>query len=144
MQNLLTKLAARPALAIFACSLLLFCSGSWILPLTDRDEPRFAEASREMLQRGDYIVPWFNGQHRFDKPPLIYWSQMACYKLLGENAFAARFPSALFAAGIFAAYFFSGCGVSHKTADGSGCSNHFYDVASKCWPTHISPRRICR
>ena len=55
MQNLLTKLAARPALAIFACSLLLFCSGTWILPLTDRDEPRFAEASREMLQRGDFI-----------------------------------------------------------------------------------------
>ncbi|HEX3890275.1 MAG TPA: glycosyltransferase family 39 protein [Verrucomicrobiae bacterium] len=98
MQNLLTKLAARPALAIFACSLLLFCSGTWILPLTDRDEPRFAEASREMLQRGDYIVPHFNGNYRFDKPPLIYWAQMACYKLLGENAFAARLPSALFAA----------------------------------------------
>jgi len=99
VQNLLTKLAARPALVIFACSLLLFCCGDWILPLTDRDEPRFAEASREMLQRPDYIVPWFNDAHRFDKPPLIYWAQMACYKLLGENAFAARLPSALFAAG---------------------------------------------
>lgn len=99
MQQFLTRLAARPAPAIFAFSLLLFCSGTWILPLTDRDEPRFAEASREMLQRGDYIVPWFNGTHRFDKPPLIYWAQMACYKLFGENAFAARLPSALFAAG---------------------------------------------
>jgi 4-amino-4-deoxy-L-arabinose transferase-like glycosyltransferase len=98
VQHLLTKLAARPALAIFAASLLLFCSGTWILPLTDRDEPRFAEASREMLQRGDYVVPHFNGDYRFDKPPLIYWAQIACYKLLGENAFAARLPSALFAA----------------------------------------------
>ena len=106
MQNLLTKLAARPVLAIFACSLLLFCSGTWILPLTDRDEPRFAEASREMLQRGDYIVPHFNGDYRFDKPPLIYWAQAACYKLLGENAFAARLPSALFAAGTSLLIFF--------------------------------------
>ncbi|HUZ08151.1 MAG TPA: glycosyltransferase family 39 protein [Candidatus Paceibacterota bacterium] len=106
MQNFLTKLAARPAPAIFACSLLLFCSGTWILPLTDRDEPRFAEASREMLQRGDYIVPHFNGDYRFDKPPLIYWAQMACYKLLGENAFAARLPSALFAAGTSLLIFF--------------------------------------
>jgi len=106
VQNLLTKLAARPALAIFACSLLLFCSGTWILPLTDRDEPRFAEASREMLQRGDYIVPHFNGDYRFDKPPLIYWTQAACYKLLGENAFAARLPSALFAAATSLLIFF--------------------------------------
>ena len=106
MQNLLTKLVARPAPIIFALSLLLFCSGSWILPLTDRDEPRFAEASREMLQRGDYIVPHFNGDYRFDKPPLIYWAQAACYKLLGENQFAARFPSALFAAGTSLLIFF--------------------------------------
>jgi 4-amino-4-deoxy-L-arabinose transferase-like glycosyltransferase len=106
VQQFLTRLSVRPALAIFAFSLLLFCSGSWILPLTDRDEPRFAEASREMLQRGDYIVPWFNGAHRFDKPPLIYWSQMACCKLFGENAFAARLPSALFAAGTSLLIFF--------------------------------------
>jgi 4-amino-4-deoxy-L-arabinose transferase-like glycosyltransferase len=106
VQQFLTRIAARPAPAIFAFSLLLFCSGTWILPLTDRDEPRFAEASREMLQRGDYIVPHFNGDYRFDKPPLIYWSQAACYKLLGENAFAARLPSALFAAGTSLLIFF--------------------------------------
>jgi 4-amino-4-deoxy-L-arabinose transferase-like glycosyltransferase len=106
VQQLLTRFAARPALAIFAFSLLLFSSGTWILPLTDRDEPRFAEASREMLQRPDYIVPWFNGAHRYDKPPLIYWTQMACYKVFGENTFAARLPSALFAAGTSLLIFF--------------------------------------
>jgi 4-amino-4-deoxy-L-arabinose transferase-like glycosyltransferase len=76
---------------------ILFLSGNWILPLVDRDEPRFAEASREMLQRGDYVIPWFNGVHRYDKPPLIYWCQIASYRLLGTNAFTARLPSALFA-----------------------------------------------
>jgi len=68
------------------------------LPLIDRDEPRFAEASREMIERGDYIVPHFNNQVRLDKPPLTYWAQTASYFLFGQNDFAARFPSALAAA----------------------------------------------
>jgi 4-amino-4-deoxy-L-arabinose transferase-like glycosyltransferase len=83
---------------IFAGALALHLMGTWILPLVDRDEPRFAEASREMLQRGDYVVPFFNNAYRFDKPPLIYWCQVASMKLFGENEFAARFPSAVAAA----------------------------------------------
>lgn len=69
-----------------------------MLPLIDRDEPRFAEASREMIQRGDYVVPYFNNQLRLDKPPLTYWAQVASYHVFGENDFAARFPSAIAAA----------------------------------------------
>ena len=84
-------------MALLGLALLL--AGNWILPLIDRDEPRFAEASREMLQRRDFIVPHFNGDYRFDKPPLIYWCQAASYCALGENAFAARLPSAVFATG---------------------------------------------
>jgi 4-amino-4-deoxy-L-arabinose transferase-like glycosyltransferase len=64
----------------------------------DRDEPRFAEASREMRERGDYVVPYFNNKYRFDKPPFIYWTQIASYRLFGENDFAARFPSGVAAA----------------------------------------------
>ncbi|MEI7808339.1 MAG: glycosyltransferase family 39 protein [Verrucomicrobiota bacterium] len=94
----LEKFAARPQRAILLLSFILLLAGNWILPLTDRDETRFAEASREMLQRGDYVVPWFNGAWRFDKPVLIYWCQMASYQVLGENDFAARLPSVLFTA----------------------------------------------
>ncbi len=82
-------------LALFLLCLVLHLSGTWALPLMDRDEPRFAEASREMLERGDYVVPFFNGQPRYDKPPLIYWCQAASYRVFGENEFAARFPSSL-------------------------------------------------
>ena len=92
----LEKLAARPQRAILLFSLVLLLAGNWILPLTDRDEARFGEASREMLQRHDFVVPWFNGHWRFDKPPLIYWCQMASYGLCGDNEFGARLPSALF------------------------------------------------
>jgi 4-amino-4-deoxy-L-arabinose transferase-like glycosyltransferase len=96
MSSIFEKLAARPQRAILLLGLALLLSGNWILPLTDRDETRFAEASREMLQRGDYVVPWFNGAWRFDKPVLIYWCQAASYRVFGENAFAARLPSVLF------------------------------------------------
>jgi 4-amino-4-deoxy-L-arabinose transferase-like glycosyltransferase len=68
------------------------------LPLIYRDEPRFAEASREMIERGDYVVPYFNNHFRFDKPPVTYWAQIASYKIFGENDFAARLPSVIAAA----------------------------------------------
>lgn len=64
----------------------------------DRDEPRFSEASREMRERGDWILPTFNNAPRYDKPPLTYWCQMLFYNVFGENDFAARFHSALFTA----------------------------------------------
>ena len=96
MSALFEKLAAAPQRAILIFGLALMLSGNWLLPLTDRDETRFAEASREMLQRHDYVVPWFNGAWRFDKPILIYWCQSASYRVFGENPFAARLPSAIF------------------------------------------------
>ena len=83
---------------VFLGALLLHVAGTWIIPLVDRDEPRFAEASREMRERGDYVIPYFNDKYRFDKPPFIYWTQIASYRLFGENDFAARFPSAVAAA----------------------------------------------
>src|SRR6202034_1344530 len=99
MQSFFEKLVLRPERVIVLFSLALLLAGNWILPLTDRDEVRFAEASREMIQRGDYVVPWFNGDWRLDKPPLIYWCQIASYKIGGVNGFAARLPSALFTTG---------------------------------------------
>src|SRR5438309_2232462 len=88
---------AKYATLFFAC-VGFHVLGSWSVPLIDRDEPRFAEASREMIERGDYVVPHFNNQLRLDKPPLAYWAQVACYKIFGESDFAARFPSAIAAA----------------------------------------------
>jgi 4-amino-4-deoxy-L-arabinose transferase-like glycosyltransferase len=82
------------ALLFFGC-VVFHILGTWSLPLVDRDEPRFAEASREMIERGNYIVPYFNNQLRLDKPPLTYWAQVESYRIFGENDFAARFPSAV-------------------------------------------------
>lgn len=96
----MSKLKAGSPGMVAILSFLLFFSGSWSLPLVDRDEPRFAEASREMRERQDWLIPWFNGDYRFDKPPLIYWCQIAAGQLLGETVLAARLPSVLFASGV--------------------------------------------
>ena len=92
------KSAVRKYAILFFGCVLFHIAGTWSLPLIDRDEPRFAEASREMIERGDYIVPYFNDQLRLDKPPLTYWAQTVSYRVFGENDFGARFPSAIAAA----------------------------------------------
>lgn len=51
-----------------------------------------------MIQRENYVVPYFNNQLRLDKPPLAYWGQVASYRIFGESDFSARFPSAIAAA----------------------------------------------
>jgi 4-amino-4-deoxy-L-arabinose transferase-like glycosyltransferase len=61
MESLMRKLVARPELAILVLGLVLMLTANWNLPLTDRDEANYSEQSREMLQRDDYVVPWFNG-----------------------------------------------------------------------------------
>ena len=62
--------------------------------LWDRDEPRFAQATVEMIASGDYLVPTFNGQLRPDKPVLVYWLMSLPMRLLGPTAVAARLWSA--------------------------------------------------
>ncbi|MEO8440721.1 MAG: glycosyltransferase family 39 protein [Spartobacteria bacterium] len=108
--------ATRNFLALFCGCLLFHLAGTWMLPLVDRDEPRFAEASREMRERGDYVVPYFNNSYRFDKPPLTYWAQVASFCVFGENSFAARLPSALAAALTAAAIYAWGRGLNRERA----------------------------
>jgi 4-amino-4-deoxy-L-arabinose transferase-like glycosyltransferase len=62
--------------------------------LWDRDEPRNAGCTREMVARGDWVTPVFDGELRTHKPILIYWLMMTAYAVFGINEFAARFWSA--------------------------------------------------
>jgi 4-amino-4-deoxy-L-arabinose transferase-like glycosyltransferase len=90
-----TFVSLRQFALLFAGCLLFHVAGTWTMPLVDRDEPRFAQASREMLERRDFVVPYFNGAYRFDKPPLTYWCQALSYAVFGENDFAARLPTVI-------------------------------------------------
>jgi 4-amino-4-deoxy-L-arabinose transferase-like glycosyltransferase len=105
----------KTGLLLFLAVLALACPQAALLPLLDRDEPRFAEASREMLQSGNYVVPTFNQEPRYAKPPLIYWCQAACFEIFGENAFAARLPSLLATAGTALLLFAWGAGLGQRS-----------------------------
>lgn len=59
--------------------------------LFDRDEPRFARATVEMVRSGNYLVPTFNGELRPDKPILIYWLTSLTMRLMGPSELAFRF-----------------------------------------------------
>jgi len=74
---------------------VIYLLGNGATSLWDRDEPRFAEAAREMVVSGDYVVPHFHGGIRFDKPPLIYWLMAGAYRVCGVGSFGARLPSAV-------------------------------------------------
>jgi 4-amino-4-deoxy-L-arabinose transferase-like glycosyltransferase len=63
--------------------------------LFDLDEGLYAEAAREMNLTGDCVTPRVNGEPFFEKPPLIYWSAAAMFRLFGRSEFTARLPSAL-------------------------------------------------
>lgn len=85
---------ARFLLPVVAAALFLSFFRLGSLTLFDVDEAVFSEATREMVQSGDYITPTYNGEKRYDKPILFYWFMAAAYKIFGVNEFSARFPSA--------------------------------------------------
>src|SRR6478752_10531716 len=76
-------------------SLTLNLAGNGRVGLWDRDEPRYAECTREMRASGDYIQPRFNDLPRYQKPVLIYWLMLAGTAIGGDNPFGARLVSAI-------------------------------------------------
>jgi 4-amino-4-deoxy-L-arabinose transferase-like glycosyltransferase len=80
--------SARAALLLLgAAALLLPALGA--APL-ERAEVYFVDAARAMVERGDYLVPYYRGQPFFDKPPLTYWLMAAAFHPLGFTTTAAR------------------------------------------------------
>ena len=69
--------------------------GDFAMPPLDRDESRFAQATAQMLETGDFVVIQFQDQPRFKKPVGIHWMQAASVALLGPSEGAFRMPSAL-------------------------------------------------
>lgn len=66
------------------------------IPLTDPDEGFHASIAQEMVERGDWVTPRFQGEAFFDKPILFTWTQALSLKLLGMNEDAVRLPGLLF------------------------------------------------
>ena len=88
---------ARTALyALLALVTMTVFTGQHMVPPMDRDESRFAQASRQMLQSGDYVTIRFQDELRAKKPAGIYWLQSASAALLGDADIASyRFVNLL-------------------------------------------------
>lgn len=93
-------IAVSIAVSIAAIFFLLSLPGLDTLPL-DKHEALVLQAAKEMQQRGDLIVPWFNSEPRLNKPPLNYWATLAVAWVRGGGSSAepsiidARIPSLL-------------------------------------------------
>ncbi|HYS79013.1 MAG TPA: glycosyltransferase family 39 protein, partial [Candidatus Dormibacteraeota bacterium] len=89
----------RPAVLLGCCVLLVLLGVSpW--GLWERDEGRYADAARGMLESGDFVTPRIDGAVFLDKPPLVYWVTAASLALWGRGETGARFGQVLFAAGV--------------------------------------------
>ncbi len=76
--------------------LIFILPGFYSLPPLDRDEARFAQASRQMLESGDYITIKFQEELRSKKPIGIYWIQSFSAKIFGKDKiFSYRIPNIL-------------------------------------------------
>ena len=94
------RLDAKTTVRWPALGLLLFVPGLLLYPclsflLFEPDEGRYAEIPREMLLRGEWVVPYLQGEPYLDKPPLLYWLVMGSYRLLGVHDWSARLVPAL-------------------------------------------------
>src|SRR5207248_2272205 len=80
-------------LLVILPGLLLYPSLSF--HLLEPDEGRYAEIPREMLQRGEWVVPYLQGEPYLDKPPLLYWLVMLSFRLFGVSAALSRLVPAM-------------------------------------------------
>src|SRR5437660_2704155 len=89
----------RPYALLVGLCLFLYLPGISEIPPLDRDEARFAQATRQMLETGDFVRIRFQDEARNKKPIGIYWLQVAAVTALSSPESAAiwpyRLPSAL-------------------------------------------------
>jgi 4-amino-4-deoxy-L-arabinose transferase-like glycosyltransferase len=71
----LTGTHTRAALTLLILCLVCLLPGFASLPVTNRDESRFAQPAKQMIETGDYIDIRLQEQSRYRKPIGIYWLQ---------------------------------------------------------------------
>jgi len=110
-------------------SLLAFLPGFFQIPPVDRDEAYFAQATKQMVETGDYVDIRYQADTRYRKPVGIYWLQAGVVKAaeaLGvpsapRTIWLYRLPSLLAAIGaVLATYWCALCFVGRRGAVLSG------------------------
>lgn len=82
--------------AVLIISSVIFFLNINSFPLRNWDEAWYAEISKNMAS-GNYslLVPFWNGQYYFDKPPLYFWLSFPIIKIFGPGEWQARFVSTI-------------------------------------------------
>ncbi len=75
-----TRSHGRAAVLLVLFCLIAFLPGFFQIPPVDRDEARFAQASKQMMETGQYVDIKFQNEVRYKKPVGIYWLQVAAVK----------------------------------------------------------------
>jgi len=95
-------------LSLLVLSLGIYVATAAQPALLDDADASHALVSREMLQRGDWVVMYQDGIRYLEKAPLHYWMVAVSYKLFGQGAFQTRLPLVLsVAALVLMVYFFA-------------------------------------
>jgi 4-amino-4-deoxy-L-arabinose transferase-like glycosyltransferase len=86
-------------LGLILLCLVLYLPGLTTLPPVDRDEARFVQATRQMLESKDFVQIRFQNKPRHKKPIGIYWLQAAAVTITGSSrtnqVWPYRLPSLL-------------------------------------------------
>lgn len=121
MLGRLRTVVVLAALAVAAAS-----AGVFSLPPLDRDEARFAQASVQMAESGDYVRIYFQDQPRNKKPAGIYWLQATAVKTFSDPdaraIWAYRLPSVLGLVIAVLATYWAGCILAGRTAGFAGAA----------------------
>lgn len=80
----------RAVVFLILVGALFFLPGFFTIPPVDRDEPRFAQATKQMVETGDFVDIRYQDEVRYKKPVGIYWLQAAAV----EGASALGLPRA--------------------------------------------------
>ena len=71
------RLSPRAWLVLMLVAVAALLPGLFSIPVVDRDEARYAQASRQMLETGEFVDIRFQDEARHKQPVMTYWLQAA-------------------------------------------------------------------
>jgi len=99
---------------LLALATAVFLVGLGAAPI-ERAEIYFLDAARAMVERSDWLVPYYRGEPFYDKPPLTYWLLAASFQAFGPSLFSGRLVAALLALATLGVTFLAARGLMVRT-----------------------------
>lgn len=95
-ERLIGRRLAMPLLALWLALVVVSLFSRSYIPI---DETRYVTVAWNMWLRGDYLVPFLNGEAYSHKPPLLFWLMNLGWAVFGVNDWWPRLVPSLFSLG---------------------------------------------